>query len=104
MKYARIFFTTLLILIIIAISIGYILFRKENTELYSLDESVRKNAPGSFIHLSDGITHYELSGPDTGKLVVLVHGFSVPYYIWDSTFSRLVQQGFRVLRYDEYGR
>jgi pimeloyl-ACP methyl ester carboxylesterase len=104
MKYARIFFTSLLILIIIAISIGYILFRKENTELYSLDESARKTVPGNFIHLSDGITHYELSGPDTGKLVVLVHGFSVPYYIWDSTFSRLVQKGFRVLRYDEYGR
>ena len=104
MKYVRIFFTTLAILLIITIAAGYILFRRENTELYSLDGSSRKNVPGSFVQLSDGVTHYELAGPDTGKLVVLVHGFSVPYYIWDSNFSRLAQQGFRVLRYDEFGR
>ncbi len=104
MKYIRVFLITLAILLVIAISAGYILFRKENRELYTLDESARKNVPGSFIQLSDGITHYELAGPDTGKLVVLVRGFSVPYYIWDSNFSRLAQQGFRVLRYDEFGR
>jgi pimeloyl-ACP methyl ester carboxylesterase len=45
-----------------------------------------------------------LAGPDSGKVVVLVHGFSVPYYIWDSSFVRLVNEGFRVLRYDEFGR
>jgi len=104
MKYIRIFFTSLVILFVIVFAVGYIMYRKADTELYSLDESARKNVPGSFVQLSDGITHYELSGPDTGRLVVLVHGFSVPYYIWDSTFSRLVGEGFRVLRYDEFGR
>lgn len=104
MKYLRIFFMALVILLMIAVSAGYILFRKENTELYSITESARKNVSGSFIQLADGITHYELAGPDTGRVVVLVHGFSVPYYIWDSNFSRLAQQGFRVLRYDEFGR
>jgi len=28
----------------------------------------------------------------------------VPYYIWDPTFTALVDAGFRVLRYDYYGR
>jgi pimeloyl-ACP methyl ester carboxylesterase len=36
--------------------------------------------------------------------VVLVHGFSVPYFIWDPTFDALVASGHRVLRYDLYGR
>ncbi len=36
--------------------------------------------------------------------VVLVHGFSVPYYVWDPTFKALTEAGFRVLRYDLYGR
>jgi pimeloyl-ACP methyl ester carboxylesterase len=36
--------------------------------------------------------------------VVLVHGFSVPYFVWDPTFDALVQAGFHVLRYDLYGR
>ena len=31
-------------------------------------------------------------------------GFSVPYYIWDPTFKALTDAGFRVLRYDYYGR
>jgi len=104
MKYIRIISIVIGILLIAGISIGYILFRAANTELYTLDETARKNVAGSFIQLSDGITHYELAGPDTGKTVVLVHGFSVPYYIWDSTFSRLVQEGYRVLRYDCFGR
>jgi pimeloyl-ACP methyl ester carboxylesterase len=104
MKYVRIGLIALLSLLLIGIVVAYILFRNGDTELASLDASARKNAPGSFIELSDGVTHYELSGPDSGKVVVLLHGFSVPYYIWDSNFSRLAQAGFRVLRYDEYGR
>ncbi len=104
MKYVRIFLLFVIFLLIAAIVAGYILFRRANTEIYSLDASARKNAPGSFIQLSDGVTHYELRGPDTGRLVILVHGFSVPYYIWDSTFSKLADAGFRVLRYDAFGR
>jgi pimeloyl-ACP methyl ester carboxylesterase len=36
--------------------------------------------------------------------VILVHGFSVPSYIWDSTVAALAGAGFRVARYDEFGR
>src|SRR4029434_8626008 len=39
-----------------------------------------------------------------GPVVVLAAGFSVPYYIWDPTFAALTNAGFRVLRYDYYGR
>lgn len=69
-----------------------------------LDESTRKEAGGSFIKLKDGTTHYELSGPENGKTIVLVHGFSVPYFIFDPTFDFLTKAGFRVLRYDLIGR
>ncbi|MGZ3873670.1 MAG: alpha/beta fold hydrolase, partial [Mucilaginibacter sp.] len=64
----------------------------------------RKGTPGQYIKLSQGITHYQLDGPDTGKVVIMVHGFSVPYFIWDGTYEYLVKQGFRVLRYDQFGR
>ena len=69
-----------------------------------LDESTRKEAGGSFIKLTDGTTHYELGGSENGKPVVLVHGFSVPYFIFDPTFDILTKAGFRVLRYDLIGR
>jgi pimeloyl-ACP methyl ester carboxylesterase len=76
-------------------------YLSENKEL---NETARASAPGSFIQLSDGCTHYELGGPGDRQPVVLVHGFSVPYFIWDPTFEFLTQSGFPVLRYDLFGR
>jgi pimeloyl-ACP methyl ester carboxylesterase len=75
-----------------------------NPERQTLDDAARNGAPGKFARLSDGVTHYELTGPDSGVTIVLVHGFSVPYYIWDSTAAALSAAGRRVLRYDEFGR
>jgi len=69
-----------------------------------LDDDARTGVPGSFVRLADGVTHYELSGPSDAPTAVLVHGFSVPYYIWDPTFAGLLEAGLRVLRYDLYGR
>jgi len=66
--------------------------------------TIRNAAPGQFVRLGDGFTHYEIGGPPDGPVVVLAAGATVPYYIWDPTFAALVQAGFRVLRYDYYGR
>jgi pimeloyl-ACP methyl ester carboxylesterase len=73
-------------------------------ETKDLNKETRNSASGSFIQLPDGVTHYELGGNESGEFVVLVHGFSVPYYIYDPTFNALMQAGFRVLRYDLFGR
>ncbi len=78
-----------------------ILFRGETR---ILDDEARRSAPGDFVRLPDGMVHYELKGPPDGQPVVLVHGFSVPYYIWDPTFPALAAAGLRVLRYDLFGR
>ena len=104
MKLLKITLVSIVVILFIAFATGYILYIKNNTEVLTLDDAARKNVSGSFVQLTDGITHYELAGSDTGKVVVLVHGFSVPYYIWDSTFVKLVHEGYRVLRYDEFGR
>jgi pimeloyl-ACP methyl ester carboxylesterase len=73
-------------------------------EIKELNDFTRKEASGSFIQLTDGITHYELSNPEKEDTVVLVHGFSIPYFIYDPTFKFLTQSGFRVVRYDLFGR
>lgn len=76
-----------------------------NRERASLDAAARAAAPGKFARLTDGVTHYELAGGnDDGRTVVLLAGATVPYYIWDSTAAALSGHGFRVLRYDYYGR
>ena len=73
-------------------------------ETEELNDAVRAGVPGSFIPLSDGCTHYEIGGPQGGQPIILVHGFSVPYFIWDPTFKFLTESGFHVLRYDLFGR
>ena len=75
-----------------------------NQETKTMNEAARKDASGKFIQLTAGITHYDEGGTDTGRVVILVHGFSVPYHIWDGTYDSLIQAGFHVIRYDEFGR
>jgi pimeloyl-ACP methyl ester carboxylesterase len=85
---------------------GY--YHARNPEHLTLDAATRRaaqaQAPGAFVTLSDGVTHYEMAGPADGRVAVLVHGFSVPAYIWDPTFAALRDAGYRVIRYDLYGR
>jgi len=76
-------------------------YRGENEEL---DPEVRKKLGGTYIRLSGGVTHYELSNSQLEGTVVLVHGFSIPCLIYDPTFKFLAESGFRVLRYDLFGR
>lgn len=73
-------------------------------ETKDLNDTTRQSADGSFIRLPEGFTHFELGGDESGEPVVLVHGFSVPYFIFDPTFEFLNKSGFFVLRYDLFGR
>ena len=88
-------------LVILVLLIPFLLLNKEKAEI---NDSLRSMSKNNFVELSEGFVHYELSGPANGELVVLVHGFSVPAYIWDSTVVGLVDEGYQVLRFDLYGR
>ena len=44
---------------------------------------------GSFIELGEGNVQYEISGTGS-EVIVLVSGFSVPYYCWDPVVPLLV--------------
>lgn len=94
----------LVVLIVVAVAGAAAYGAYVNPESRALDVAARKAAPGQFIGSSRGMTHYEVAGPDTGRVVVLVHGFSVPAYIWDSTSVALSAAGYRVIRYDVFGR
>ncbi len=96
----NIFLWILLALVLLLAGLYLIL----DVEKLDLTNTERDNAAGDFIELSDGMVHYQLEGPADSPLVVLVHGFSVPAYIWDPTFSALKEAGHQVLRFDLYGR
>jgi len=69
-----------------------------------LDAATRRSLRGSFVALSDGVTHYELTGPDEGELAVLVGGLTIPLFYWDDLAARLHARGLRTLAYSAYGR
>lgn len=82
-----------------------------STQEYSDPETITKDdafratiTTGSFAKLSAGYTYFEFDNPDADTLLVMVHGFSVPSYIWDSTYNAAVKRGYGALRYDTYGR
>lgn len=61
-------------------------------------------APGKTILLSDGTIHYAMRGPTDGQVVVLVHGFGVPYFVFEQTATGLAAAGYRVVLFDHFGR
>jgi len=74
-------------------------------------ETVEKNdafrtsvKSGDFVKLSAGYTYYEYENQQADTILVMVHGFSVPSYIWDSTYYAAIKHGYGALRYDTYGR
>jgi pimeloyl-ACP methyl ester carboxylesterase len=75
-----------------------------NSEWHALDDAARSGTTGAYVQLSEGQVHYQMAGPGMAPPVLLVHGFSVPSYIFDSTFATLVAAGHRVIRFDLYGR
>lgn len=103
MRYFRLFFAAIGFLIgVTTLILGGLYFYRK-TEEKTITPKDRMTQPGNFIRLNAGITHYQLAGPDTAQTIVLIHSFTTPYYIWDSTFNYLVSNGYRVLRYDQYG-
>ena len=99
----RILFRLLLVPALL-FAVAYAGFVLLDPERRPLDDAARRGAPGRFVRLADGVTHYEAAGSDTGRVVVLAAAFSVPAYISDSLYHRLADSGFRVVRFDYFGR
>lgn len=98
------FLLGLLLIPALLLVVAYAAFGALDPERRTLDDAARREAPGRFVRLADGITHYEAAGPDSGRAVVLAPAFSVPAYITDSLYHRLADSGFRVVRFDYFGR
>ena len=80
------------------------IYTAADIEKKDLNDTTRAQLGGAYVKLPDGVTRYELIGPESGQVVVLVHGSTIPMYVWDAQVGDLVKAGFRVLRYDLYGK
>jgi pimeloyl-ACP methyl ester carboxylesterase len=100
MRLVRLAFAALVLAAVFALATYWIMDPEHRT----IGEDARRGVAGRFVRLADGVTHYETAGPDTGRVIVLAAAFSVPAYLSDSLFQRLGRAGFRVIRFDYYGR
>lgn len=91
----------LVILIVIAVLALPWILEKTRREI---TPALRKNAPGEFVELSGGVTHYQWLGPVRGPVAVLIHGLTTPSEVWQDVAQGLGDSGYRVLVYDLYGR
>ncbi len=66
-----------------------VLFAFSGVEKKDINTETMNNVGGSFFQLEQGRAHYFLEGPEDAPLVVFIHGFSVPSYIWEPTTAFL---------------
>lgn len=61
---------------------------------------------GGWAPLAQGNLYYRWYEPEisNNEIVVLVHGFSTPHFVWDGMKEFLVDAGYKVLVYDHFGR
>ena len=81
-----------------------VLYVGMNREHQALDDAARQLAAGNFVELRHGMVHYERMGAEEAPVVLLVHGFATPSFIWDPTVGPLSAAGYQVIRFDLYGR
>ena len=94
----------LLVIIAIAIIAMGVTYLVRVSKLESLTSEVRNDLPGEFIELEDGVISYYWKGSQNGHIVVLVHGFSTPKFVWEGNVDALAAAGYRVLVFDHFGR
>ncbi|MDA4844114.1 alpha/beta fold hydrolase [Hoeflea poritis] len=68
------------------------------------NEERRANAPGQTVSLEAGDLYYTRRGPKDGPVVVMVHGFSTPQFVYEQNAAALAEAGYHVVLFDHFGR
>lgn len=73
-------------------------------QLHCQEKIEHRPSDNNCIYLSHGYTQYQLCGPSSSPVVVFIHGGTIPMCTWDQQVKEFTEAGFRILRYDQYGR
>ena len=92
--------SVVVLLLLAALVLFYLATRHE----VPLTDVQRKALPGHYVATPAGTLRYDWHGPESGPVVVMVHGFSTPSFVFNKNVPALVNAGFRVLTYDHFGR
>ena len=74
----------LIAVLVVALILIALPFITGDLEKKELNNEVRKELGLKSLQLTDGMVHYDVSGPENGEIVVLVHGNAAPYFSWNN--------------------
>ncbi len=72
--------------------------------LKELDQAARDDLGGDYIQTENGILSYTRQGSLYGPILILVHGFSTPKFVWEQVTPSLLAAGYQVITFDHLGR
>lgn len=91
-----------LLVVLITITFFIVSAAQESKEM---DAKVREKAPGQFLSLSSGVTHYLQSGSQHDPKLLFIHGGGISgSKVWENNLDYFANLGYHVLTYDLYGR
>ena len=94
-------FSILFIALLLFMGISYIY---ATVGIEEMNDEVRTSLNKEFVQLKQGAIHYGWSGPVDGEVLVMIHGFSTPRFVFMKNVGALADAGYRVFTYDHYGR
>lgn len=70
----------------------------------ALNQKERATLGGNYLQTDQGTLAYTRAGPEDAPVLVLIHGFSTPKFVWDQLLPTLLGAGYQVITYDHLGR
>lgn len=75
-----------------------------NNQLKILDASAQSELGGLYLRTKEGVLSYTRDGSKSAPVVILVHGFSTPKFVWDQITPLLMAANYQVISFDHLGR
>jgi pimeloyl-ACP methyl ester carboxylesterase len=69
-----------------------------------LDQVARDELGGDYLRIDRGMLSYTRQGDLDAPVVILVHGFSTPKFVWEQVTPSILEAGYQVITYDHFGR
>jgi pimeloyl-ACP methyl ester carboxylesterase len=89
---------------IVLLFLVYVIINNKQESLV-MNGVAREQAPGKFITLSDGVTHYQRLGTQQDTTLLFIHGGGITgSELWQQNADYFSNKGYDVLLYDLYGR
>ncbi len=92
------------LLVVFVLALAAVSFGVTRAGLKDLDHAARNEHGGSYLRTDYGVLSYTREGPVDAPVVILVHGFSTPKFVWEQAIPAVLAAGYQVISFDHLGR